>query len=396
MSQLPIYKHFLVVKNLKPNLKFFFIELPPAQSKKVDICLSVTINPERTSVVDFPIPVRREAITLMSAIPRGNTMNMWGYVRVFGVDQWAIFLALLMTLGLGLYAAASTNALREKTERSSLKYALSDFSTTLLFVLQMGEHTSVDKLAIRLLSMTMAMLTLLMFLYYNCDITAEMTSGPPGIPVKNFEDVLFYGYKVTTYSPNYKRQLSTEAPGTAKHRVYEKYLKEKELKNSVESVNAALMETLEDPKALLYGAEGIISPYSRSDKALRAQFQTLKTTDASWITLTLALQKESEFLQAFNYYLLKQFEHGLIKRNYRHWYPAFFTNEQFGMSEPYPLTANNVMFLFLLLAVGIPVSIAIAIMEFALHKFRAHCHSGSRGGRLKSKVVGFRTRRFTL
>ena len=234
------------------------------QSKKVDAVVRVTINLERTSVVDFPIPVRREAITLMSAIPRGNTRNMWGYVRVFGVAQWTIFLALLMTLGFGLYATTSVNTLRrENTESSSMKYALSDFSTALLFVLQMGEHTSVNKLATRLISMTMAMLTFLMFLYYNCVITAEMTSGPPGIPVNNFEDVLFYGYRVTTYSPNYQRQLATEEPGTAKHRVYEKYLKEKELKNSVESVNAAFMETLEDPKTLIYGAVGIISPYSR-------------------------------------------------------------------------------------------------------------------------------------
>ena len=384
---------------VKPNLKLFFevfIELPPAQSKKVDICLSVTINPERTSVVDFPIPVRREAITLMSAIPRGNTMNMWGYVRVFGVDQWAIFLALLMTLGLGLYAAASANALREKTERSSLKYALSDFSTTLLFVLQMGEHTSVDKLAIRLLSMTMAMLTLLMFLYYNCDITAKMTSGPPGVPVKNFDDVLFHGYRVTTYHVNYQRLLAAQEPDTAKHRVYEKYLKEKELKTSLETVIAALNETLENPKTLIYGTNGIISPYSRIDKELTAKFQLLKTTDSSWSYSTLALQKDSEFLQAFNYYILKQHEHGLIRRNYRHWYPDYFNNEQFSMSEPYPLTPHNVMFLILLLGVGILASITIAMMEFAMHKFRAHCLAGSDGGRWTSKLGGSRTRRLTL
>ena len=341
-------------------------------------------------MIDFPIPVQKTAITLMSAIPRDNTMNMWVYVRVFGIAQWAVFLALLMTLGFGLYAGTS----RKNTEwGSSMKYAFSDFSTTLLFVLQMGEHTSVKKLAIRLLSMTMAMLTLIMFLYYNCDITAEMTSGPPEIPVKNFEDVLFYGYRVTTYSPNYQRQLAAEEPGTAKHRVYEKYLKEKELNNSMETVKAALTETLEDPKTLMYGNVGVISPYSRVDKELTAQFQTLKMIDASWSTFAIALQKDSELLQAFNYYILKQYEHGLIRRNHRHWYPDYYTNEQYGMNEPYPLTWNNVIFLFYLLAVGMPISIVIAMMEFAFYKFRAHCSDGGRG---MSNLVGFRPRRFTL
>ena len=107
----------------------------------------------------------------------------------------------------------------------------------------MGEHTSANGLAIRVLSLTMAMLTFLMFMYYNCDITAEMTSGPPGIPVKNFEDVLHHGYRfifrplmtlplhmyipcrVNTYSPYYQSQLAGEKPGTPKHTVYEKYLK---------------------------------------------------------------------------------------------------------------------------------------------------------------------------
>ena len=72
----------------------------------------------------------------------------------------------------------------------------SHIAMLLLFVVQMGEHSS-NGPTIRVLSMTLAMLTFLMFMYYNCDITAEMTSGPPAIPVKNFEDVLHHGYRLT-------------------------------------------------------------------------------------------------------------------------------------------------------------------------------------------------------
>ena len=147
---------------------------------------------------------------------------------------------------------------------------------------------------------------------------------------------------------------------------------------------------------MIYGTYGIISPYSRIKKELTTKFQLLKTTDSSWSYSTLALQKDSEFHEVFNYYIMKQHEHGLIRRNYRHWYPDYFTNEQYGMSDPYPLTWDNVIFLFYLLAVGMPVSIAVAMMEFALHKFRAHCLAGSEGGRWTSKLGGFRTRRFTL
>ena len=66
---------------------------------------------KRTSVVDYPIPLRRSPITLMSALPKGNKMNMWVYVRVFGVAQWAIFSILLITLGLVI---ATVNKLRRE------------------------------------------------------------------------------------------------------------------------------------------------------------------------------------------------------------------------------------------------------------------------------------------
>ena len=51
-------------------------------------------------MIDYPIPLQRSPITLMSALPKGHSPHMWVYVRVFGVAQWAIFLALLITLGL--------------------------------------------------------------------------------------------------------------------------------------------------------------------------------------------------------------------------------------------------------------------------------------------------------
>ena len=55
---------------------------------------------KRTSAIDYPMPLSRTPITLMSALPKGSTINMWVYVKVFGVVQWAIFMIFLSTLGL--------------------------------------------------------------------------------------------------------------------------------------------------------------------------------------------------------------------------------------------------------------------------------------------------------
>ena len=343
------------------------------QSKKLDACFHVGLKLERASAIDYPIPVIKQAISLMAPIPKGSTMHTWVYVRVFGAIQWAIFLGLLLALALPMAVVIARS--RGNKENSVMKDALTDFfSLPYLFALQMGEHPNVNRLkyAMRLLSISLSCLTLLMFIAYNCDITAEFTSGPPEIPVKNFDDVLHHDYKVTTYSPYYLRQLNQTKADSAKHRVYEIYMKEKELVNSMATVKAAFMETLTEPKTLIYGDVGIIGPQSRIDKQLRDQFQPLKINDGSWIITTLALQKDSEFLQSFNYFLLKEFEHGLIKRSYRKGYAGYFTNEEFGISEAYPLAVNNVMALFILLAFGIATSMTIAMMEGVLHLFKRY------------------------
>ena len=51
----------------------------------------------------------------------------------------------------------------------------------------------------------------------------------------------------------------------------------------------------------------------------------------------LGLQKNSEFLQLFNYHLLKQFEHGIMMRRQRRDRIEQHTNQDFGIAEAAPL-----------------------------------------------------------
>ena len=79
--------------------------------------------------------------------------------------------------------------------------------------------------------------------------------------------------------------------------IWQPCLKEREVVNSISSVEGAMAEVLEDPKTLMYGHHGVIGPFSNIDRELRSQFQTLNIDDGSWMLTTLALQKDSEFLQ---------------------------------------------------------------------------------------------------
>ena len=102
--------------------------------------------------------------------------------------------------------------------------------------------------------------------------------------------------------------------------------------------------------------------------AIYDQLFTIKLNDLSKEGTYFALQKDSEFLGIFNYYLLKEIEHGITKRLYRKYHMDLFAKEQFGMPEPQPLGMNNVMFTFILLGFGICSAAVIAVFEWTTMK----------------------------
>ena len=140
--------------------------------------------------------------------------------------------------------------------------------------------------------------------------------------------------------------------------------------NSIKTVKDAMAEVLEEPKTLMYGNIAVIGPFSNIERELRSQFQALKIDDGSWMLTTMALQKNSEFRQVFNYYIMKQYEHGLRRKNYQRLWSDFLRNEEFGINEAYPLALNNVMFPFIWLLGGIFATLTIAIMEFGILKLK--------------------------
>ena len=122
-------------------------------------------------MVDYPIGILREAITLIALKPKGTAPNMWVYLRVFGVTQWAIIWTLLSALVIAMTLMSASN--EEKKGDISIKYHVSEtIGSAYLFILQQGEHPVERHFGTRSLTMTFAMFALLVFVYYENDITA--------------------------------------------------------------------------------------------------------------------------------------------------------------------------------------------------------------------------------
>ena len=157
------------------------------QRKEIDVnSVGVGINMGRTSIIDFPVPSHCVSKTLATESPKGKAPNMWVFVRVFGVLQWSCYLALLITIIIGVIltntlsnnpSILSSGAREENQQQSILYSAASGIGLAYLYVIQMGSHTSAGRLSTQTLTLTTSLLTFVLFVYYTSDITSEMTSG---------------------------------------------------------------------------------------------------------------------------------------------------------------------------------------------------------------------------
>ena len=239
------------------------------QRREADVVSSgLGINLQRSNYIDYPIGTTYQPLTLHAAIPKGITPNMWVFIWVFGPYQWMIFVALLVLLVVGLHlinvfchdkSGRKFGTKRGASKKYQLNSASSGFALVCLYTTQMGSHTKSKLLTSRVLTMTISILTFLFFAYYTTDITSEMTSGAPKIPIRTFEDVVRYGYRVVTYSPYYEHILKSAKPGTAMDSVYNNQFEmmnwtwnPTDLDRDEETLLEGVEDKVGDPKTLVY------------------------------------------------------------------------------------------------------------------------------------------------
>ena len=75
-----------ILKNLGV-LRFF---APPPLSMDARCVWPLRLEPSRAHVIDHPMPVLRQAVTLIAAKHEEIYLDMWVYGKVFGTTQWII------------------------------------------------------------------------------------------------------------------------------------------------------------------------------------------------------------------------------------------------------------------------------------------------------------------
>ena len=324
-------------------------------------------------LVDSSFATGRWHATLYAAKQNGTAPNMWVYINVFEISQWATFVALLIAvvilISLNKKFERSDSVIAFGTKRGSqykykLESVMSGVALVGLYTIQMGSQVNGQRLVIRLLSFTASMLTLLMFVYYTTDITSQMTSGPKKITVDSFDDVLYHGYRVITQSAFLRIELGHAGPGTSKQKVSKEMITMDARQHNFASI---VQELVSDSNTLFY---------STKSKNLEPYMDDLKIKDGTNGYYAFSYPKQSEFLQILNYHMIKRYENGASHYTWsRHYYD---NSEQFGMLEPEPLGYNNVLFPFMCLGLTICAAVVIAMLEFAVMRWQVSFVAGSR------------------
>ena len=277
------------------------------------------------------------AVSLIAAKPKGTAPNMWVYANVFGIYHWILFMVLLTFLGVAL--AMQRRLIDDDLDRKSetnegvnqIYDSFARFALVYIYAIQMGNHPRSKLLTSRILTLTTSFLTFIIFTYYATDITSEMTSGPPDIPIRTYEDVIHHDFKVIAYADHFKNMLEGAGPDTAKNKIFNSFFRmikpeDQTTRAYLEASIEAMNEVVRDSKTLLLTISNInmLKSYSSNEeyKQLMDQMLALKMDDSWFQIMTFLLPKNSEFLHIFDHYLLKEVESGVLKRLFvKRWAP---------------------------------------------------------------------------
>ena len=322
------------------------------------VTVGLAWNLARDTVIDYVDDLKMPlgGYTLIGQKSRQKALDMWVYVGVFGLRQWAMIVAGLMTIL--LITLLTSSLINHETKVNLSERAITDFEMVFSFVIQLGHQPQGDPITRRMIYLITGIMTYFVYAYYTTDITSQMTHRETvNNPFNSFDDVVknMDVRIITVKGTTWESAIMSAVPGTAKHEVY----KDRMENNNVwfTTIEDAKDAVLSDPNTYLYGYHtAALSP-----PGLKA----LKMVDMSVVSVGMGLQKNSEFHDIFNYLMIKLAEVGILKRINMKW-PDTSRNEDFGIPEPVSLRFNNVLFPFTLLLCGILTASATACLEYLL------------------------------
>ena len=315
-------------------------------SKKIDIASNFGMSKYRQSFIDYVWPTFTLKFTLISGKPTKNRLDQWAYIKIFPVAAWAVGIACVIVTAI-LFSCSNNESM------------LQGVAMMLRLFLQLGYDLPLRRQTAKVVILTSAFTYYFVYAYFNCDLTAKMTSKPALVNIRSFQDVIDQDYKVVTYEKSFAMAHFKRAPDdSAMKLVYKKMLKDE--KAITKEFHSPLVMANQEPKTLAYHS------CDRSEDSLWKNLVCLDIQEYTVFYKTIAMQKNSEFLELVDHHIIKMQENGWLDRLEGKW--MYKANKDYEITMASELTVKNVVFMFTTLALGIVVALNILIVEWILMK----------------------------
>ena len=322
-------------------------------NKKIDMAQPFAMSLVRQPHVSYCWPLIRGGFTLITNAPNKPKLDVWAFVKIYPFSAWVVFGITVLFSSL-LYALANNDTIFQ------------GLALQLRLFIQLGYDLPAHGKAIKILILTSATSFVLLFIFFECDLTANMTSDPLPIDIKNFQDVIDEEYNVVTFKYSFSVNYFKTAPeGSAMKWVYENKML------TMDPPENALTESYTDMFKVINSQEKTLiyhDPMTYSDRPYWRGLSALKDVkERCTFYVTIAMTKDSEFHEIINYYILKMQENGLDARIKRRW--MYDANTNFEGLQALPLTGENLIFLFGILFWGMLAAITLCACEWLVRKF---------------------------
>ena len=117
----------------------------------------------------------------------------------------------------------------------------------------------------------------------------------------------------------------------------------------------------QEPKTLVYLVHN-----SYSNEHRWQNLQGLEIEEKVKIFISIAMQKNSEFVELFDYHIIRMQERGILDRIRHEWTDN--VDQDYGMIEPEAMDIQNTMFVFACVALGIFIAGQVILAEWIYWK----------------------------
>ena len=177
---------------------------------------------ERDSAVTFGITIMEAEYILIAPQKKTFAINIWVYMEILTRNTWALcgVMIIMFAIAFTIINASGTNDLYQRDDSEGFSI-INGIGVAVMFILQQTYTICLKSASSRILFVTGAFGSYLIFAYYSADLTAMMTLGPQPLSVKSFSDVIKHDYNVITFeATSWHGLLKTALPGTAMSQVF--------------------------------------------------------------------------------------------------------------------------------------------------------------------------------